>query len=100
MLETLRTPVKMASSNNFQKKRGQSDYKKMAKEIGKINKESEVRSRNLKAWVDNNAKLAKKDVQRIRDILDDVDTEPTAANVEIDPTPVDISEDENNVEIL
>ena len=80
MLATMRVPVTMASNNNFQK-RIQNDSKKVSKAFDKLNKESEVRredlTKNLKSWVEELDKLAKKDVRRIKDIFEDSDIEST-----------------------
>ena len=94
MLATLRVPVTMASNNNKNKnnndfqKRIQKDSKKVSKAFDKINKESEVRrndlSKNLNSWMEELDKLAKKDVQRIKDIFEDSDIDST----------VDIDEDD------
>lgn len=97
MLATLRVPVTMASNNNknndFQK-RIKKDSKKVSKAFDKINKESEVRrndlSKNLNSWVEELDKLAKKDVQRIKDIFEDSDIEDT---VDIDDDDFDTVDD-------
>ena len=94
MLATLRTPVMMASnSNNFQK-RVQKDSKKVSKAVEKLGKESEVRredlNKNLKSWVEELDKLAKKDVQRIKDIFEDTDIEGT---IDIDDDDFDTIDD-------
>jgi len=84
MLATLRVPVTMASSNknnNDFQKRIKKDSKKISKAFDKINKESEVRredlSKNLKSWVEEIDKLAKKDVKKIQEIFEDSDIEGT-----------------------
>jgi hypothetical protein len=84
MLATLRTPVMMASNNknnNDFQKRIKKDSKKVSKAFDKINKESEVRredlSKNLKSWVEEIDKLAKKDVKKIQEIFEDSDIEGT-----------------------
>ena len=81
MLATLRTPVSMASSTNNFQKRIKKDSKKVSKAVEKLNKESEVRrndlNKNLKSWVEELDKLAKKDVQRIKDIFEDSDIDST-----------------------
>ena len=88
MLATLRVPVTMASNNNNFQKRIQKDSKKVSKAFDKLSKESEVRredlSKNLKSWVDELDKLAKKDVKRIQEIFEDSDIDST----------VDIDEDD------
>ena len=94
MLATLRTPITMASnSNNFQK-RVQKDSKKVSKAVEKLGKESEVRredlNKNLKSWVEELDKLAKKDVQRIKDIFEDTDIEGT---IDIDDDDFDTIDD-------
>ena len=95
MLATLRIPVMMASSNNndFQK-RIKKDSKKVSKAFGKINKESEARredlNKNLKSWVEELDKLAKKDVQRIKDIFEETDLEGT---IDIDEDNFDTIDD-------
>lgn len=90
MMATLRVPVTMASNNkknNDFQKRIQKDSKKISKAFDKINKESEVR-RN--SWVEELDKLAKKDVQRIKDIFEDSDIEVT---VDIDDDDFDTVDD-------
>ena len=87
MLATLRVPVTMASSNKNNKnnndfqKRIQKDSKKVSKAFDKINKESEVRredlSKNLKSWVEEIDKLAKKDVKKLQELFEDSDIEGT-----------------------
>ena len=93
MLATLRTPVMMASNNNFQK-RVQKDSKKVSKAFDKLNKESEVRredlNKNLKSWVEELDKLAKKDVKRIQDLFEDTDLEGT---IDIDEDNFDTIDD-------
>jgi predicted outer membrane protein len=98
MLATLRAPVMMASStnknsNNFQK-RAQKDSKKVSKAFDKLNKESEVRredlSKNLKSWVDELDKQAKKDVKRIQELFEDSDIEST---IDIDEDNFDTIDD-------
>ena len=93
MLSTLRTPVMMASNNNFQK-RVQKDSKKVSKAFDKLNKESEVRredlNKNLKSWVEELDKLAKKDVKRIQDLFEDTDLEGT---IDIDEDNFDTIDD-------
>jgi hypothetical protein len=92
MLATLRTPVMMSSSsnknNNDFQKRIKKDSKKVSKAFDKINKESEIRredlSKNLKSWVEEIDKLAKKDVKKIQELFEDSDIEGT----------VDIDEDD------
>ena len=88
MLATLRVPVTMASNNNNFQKRIQKDSKKVSKAFDKLSKESEVRredlSKNLKSWVDELDKLAKKDVKRIQEIFEDSDIEVS----------IDINEDD------
>ena len=80
MLATMRVPVTMASNNNFQK-RIQNDSKKVSKAFDKLNKESEVRredlTKNLKSWVEELDKLAKKDVKKIQELFEDSDIEST-----------------------
>jgi tRNA uridine 5-carbamoylmethylation protein Kti12 len=85
MLATLRAPVMMSSSTNkndngFQK-RIKKDSKKVSKAFDKLNKESEVRredlSKNLKSWVEEIDKLAKKDVKKIQEIFEDSDNDGT-----------------------
>ena len=80
MLATLRTPVMMASNINFQK-RVQKDSKKVSKAFDKLNKESEIRredlNKNLKSWVEELDKLAKKDVKRIQELFEETDLEGT-----------------------
>ena len=95
MLATLRTtPVVMASNNNNFQKRVQKDSKKISKAFDKLNKESEVRredlSKNLKSWVEELDKLAKKDVQRVKDIFGDSDNE---VSVDIDVDDFDTVDD-------
>ena len=85
MLATLRAPVTMASStnknNNDFQKRIKKDSSKVSKAFDKLNKESEVRredlSKNLKSWVDDLDKQAKKDVKRIQELFEDSDIEST-----------------------
>jgi predicted outer membrane protein len=85
MLATLRVPVTMASStnknNNDFQKRIKKDSSKVSKAFDKLNKESEVRredlSKNLKSWVDDLDKQAKKDVKRIQELFEDSDIEST-----------------------
>ena len=85
MLATLRAPVTMASStnknNNDFQKRIKKDSKKVSKAVEKLGKESEVRredlSKNLKSWVDDLDKQAKKDVKRIQELFEDSDIEST-----------------------
>ena len=93
MLATLRTPVMMASNNNFQK-RVQKDSKKVSKAFDKLNKESEVRredlNKNLKSWVEELDKLAKKDVKRIQDLFEDTNLEGT---IDIDEDNFDTIDD-------
>jgi predicted outer membrane protein len=88
MMATLRVPVTMASNNNNFQKRIQKDSKKVSKAFDKLSKESEVRredlSKNLKSWVDELDKLAKKDVKRIQEIFEDSDIEVS----------IDINEDD------
>ena len=88
MLATMRVPVTMASNNNNFQKRIQKDSKKVSKAFDKLSKESEVRredlSKNLKSWVDELDKLAKKDVKRIQEIFEDSDIEVS----------IDINEDD------
>jgi hypothetical protein len=88
MLATLRAPVMMSSStnkNNDFQKRIQKDSKKVSKAFDKINKESEIRredlSKNLKSWVEEIDKLAKKDVKKIQELFEDSDIE---VSVDID----------------
>ena len=93
MLATMRVPVTMASNNDFQK-RIKKDSKKVSKAVYKLSKESKVRredlSKNLKSWVDELDKLAKKDVQRIKDIFEDSDIE---VSVDIDEDDFDTIDD-------
>ena len=85
MLATLRSPVMMSSStnknNNDFQKRIKKDSSKVSKAFDKLNKESEVRredlSKNLKSWVDDLDKQAKKDVKRIQELFEDSDIEST-----------------------
>lgn len=81
MLATLRTPIIMASNNNNFQKRIQKDSKKVSKAFDKLSKESEVRredlSKNLKSWVDELDKQAKKDVKRVQELFEDSDIEST-----------------------
>ena len=94
MLATLRTPVAMSSSTNNFQKRIKKDSKKVSKAVEKLNKESEVRredlNKNLKSWVEELDKLAKKDVQRIKDIFEDTDIEGT---IDIDDDDFDTIDD-------
>lgn len=86
-MATLRVPVIMASSNKNNKnnndfqKRIKKDSKKVSKAFDKINKESEVRredlSKNLKSWVEEIDKLAKKDVKKLQELFEDSDIEGT-----------------------
>ena len=93
MLATLRTPVMMASNINFQK-RVQKDSKKVSKAFDKLNKESEVRredlNKNLKSWVEELDKLAKKDVKRIQELFEETDLEGT---IDIDEDNFDTIDD-------
>jgi predicted outer membrane protein len=84
MLATLRVPVTMASNNknnNDFQKRIKKDSRKVSKAVDKLSKESEVRredlSKNLKSWVEELDKLAKKDVKKIQEIFEDSDIEGT-----------------------
>jgi predicted outer membrane protein len=98
MLATLRVPVTMSSStnknNNDFQKRIKKDSKKVSKAFEKINKESEVRredlSKNLKSWVEELDKLAKKDVKKIQEIFEDSDIEGT---IDIDEDNFDTVDD-------
>jgi hypothetical protein len=94
MLATLRVPVTMASSTNNFQKRVQKDSKKVSKAFEKLNKESEVRreelTKNLKSWVGDLDKQAKKDVKRIQEIFDDSDLEGT---IDIDEDNFDTIDD-------
>jgi len=91
MLATIRTPVIMASNNNFQK-RIQKDTKKVSKAFDKISKESEVRrddlGKNLKSWVEDLDKLAKKDLKKIQELFEDSDV-----SVDIDDDNFDTVDD-------
>ena len=93
MLATLRTPVMMASNINFQK-RVQKDSKKVSKAFDKLNKESEIRredlNKNLKSWVEELDKLAKKDVKRIQELFEETDLEGT---IDIDEDNFDTIDD-------
>jgi len=85
MLATLRVPVTMSSStnknNNDFQKRIKKDSRKVSKAVDKLSKESEVRredlSKNLKSWVDDLDKQAKKDVKKIQELFEDSDIEST-----------------------
>jgi hypothetical protein len=98
MLATLRVPVTMSSSsnknNNDFQKRIKKDSKKVSKAFDKINKESEIRredlSKNLKSWVEEIDKLAKKDVKKIQELFEDSDIEGT---VDIDEDDFDTVDD-------
>ena len=98
MLATLRVPVTMSSStnknNNDFQKRIKKDSSKVSKAFDKLNKESEVRrndlNKNLKSWAEELDKLAKKDVQRIKDIFEDTDIEGT---IDIDDDDFDTIDD-------
>ena len=94
MLATLRTPVMMASNSNNFPKRVQKDSKTVSKAVEKLGKESEVRredlNKNLKSWVEELDTLAKKDVQRIKDIFEDTDIEGT---IDIDDDDFDTIDD-------
>ena len=94
MLATLRTPVVMASNNNNFQKRAQKDSKKVSKAFDKLNKESEVRredlNKNLKSWVEELDKLAKKDVKRIQELFEETDLEGT---IDIDEDNFDTIDD-------
>ena len=97
MLATLRVPVTMASNNknnNDFQKRIKKDSKKVSKAVEKLSKESEVRredlSKNLKSWVDDLDKQAKKDVKRIQEIFEDSDIEST---IDIDEDNFDTIDD-------
>lgn len=91
MLTSIRTPVIMASNNNFQK-RIQKDTKKVSKAFDKISKESEVRrddlGKNLKSWVEDLDKLAKKDLKKIQELFEDSDV-----SVDIDDDNFDTVDD-------
>jgi len=88
---TIRTPMIMASNNNFQK-RIQKDTKKVSKAFDKISKESEVRrddlGKNLKSWVEDLDKLAKKDLKKIQELFEDSDV-----SVDIDDDNFDTVDD-------
>lgn len=94
MLATLRTPITMASSSNNFQKRVQKDSKKVSKAFDKLNKESEVRredlNKNLKSWVEELDKLAKKDVKRIQELFEETDLEGT---IDIDEDNFDTIDD-------
>ena len=94
MLATLRTPITMASNNNNFQKRIQKDSKKVSKAFDKLSKESEVRredlSKNLKSWVDELDKQAKKDVKRVQELFEDSDIE---VSVDIDEDDFDTIDD-------
>jgi len=81
----------MASNNNFQK-RIQKDTKKVSKAFDKISKESEVRrddlGKNLKSWVEDLDKLAKKDLKKIQELFEDSDV-----SVDIDEDNFDTVDD-------
>jgi hypothetical protein len=91
MLTSIRAPVIMASNNNFQK-RIQKDTKKVSKAFDKISKESEVRrddlGKNLKSWVEDLDKLAKKDLKKIQELFEDSDV-----SVDIDEDNFDTVDD-------
>ena len=94
MLATLRTPVVMSSSTNNFQKRVQKDSKKVSKAFDKLNKESEVRredlNKNLKSWMEEIDKLAKKDVKRIQELFEETDLEGT---IDIDEDNFDTIDD-------
>ena len=94
MLATLRVPVTMMASNNNFQKRVQKDSKKVSKAFDKLNKESEVRredlNKNLKSWVEELDKLAKKDVKRIQELFEETDLEGT---IDIDEDNFDTIDD-------